>query len=851
MLEAAYILPLVPRLEWYNAVAPASALNAVNFSLPLDVAQYGLRDRQLAYRDLVVGAAIARVAMKVTDIWDFSAPKPILASQVSATLANNAGDYPTTPLACPGVVNHVDNRSLPLNASGVDSQLYARDLLIYQALQQAASALVENPVPDVLVPGVASSDLWALAYGINKSASVGYNLPLSPALFSAPDKYLAWRDNVLAAYVAATVNNLGNVYAVASKLLVQVAGAGSAEPEVYVLTSDDGRYRIWTSQPLIPGKLKLVYDRVTLTLAWSGESLSSVGGPAPMATSFSSSFNSTVTVVGALQGYLDAEFYRQKSARLNVRPWKDQPLFLTAQTQNYVIQNDNQPVVYQTDSVVIPVAGTVAFSTPIQVPSSCVRVGVIVEPSKELDILGFQVSKPVGSYASGTSLVFTQKATNTWFFTLPAGRLFFSLTYHDSTAQTLSFNVNCNYNEVAVFSGSLIYNQAPGTQVTSQLVEVDATGNPCTFTVSWDGAAGQFTLDKLSFFTQAASGEQIEYTLQVTLADSSNSSVSAPLTLSGVPGRVDCAWFDLCIPANLILPTMSLTWWPGGVADQPGSSTYSGTPSGDQVYLYVYAYDVRKFLSVETLPNPTAYDPYKQMLVEKALSSVQQSFSTYQAQQPTDYRTLDSTGAYVWDAAANSAWLSAVSQVETRLFNAFTVGGPGDVGRLALIPAGLQLDQGTRVLATSPLATPVLRTFQPWMSDFGALVAGADFIPMADNGCQSQGVVPFFTDFDVVPTVFGNPQAVPAIVDLQATSYLNGVQNGSEYIAYTFLNSGPSGGTVSQTVSWTATLINLVVGTSYTFTVVTMQTDLTTSASSEVDTVVTFTATSTTQQVSG
>ena len=622
-----------------------------------------------------------------------------------------------------------------------------------------------------------------------------------------------------------------------------------------MLISDDGRYRTWAAQPLIPGKLQLVYDRSSQTLAWSGETLSSVGGPVPMATSFSSAFSSTVTVVNDLQGYLDAEFYRQKSSRLNVRPWKDQTLFLTAQTQNYVIQNNTQPVIYQTDSVVVPVAGTAEFSAPIQVPSTCVRVGVIVEPSKELDILGFQVSNPVSSYISGTSLVYTQAAANTWLLTLPAGRLFFSLTYHDSTAQTLSFNINCSYSggagQVTVFKGSLIYNQAPGTLVTSQLVEVDATGNPCTFTVSWDGAAGQFALDKLSFFTQAASGEQIEYTVQVNLADSFNSSTSAPLTLSGTPGRVDCAWFDLCIPAMLTLPTMSLTWWPGGVADQPGSSTYSGSPTGDQLFLYVYSYDIRKFLAVETLPNPTTYDPYKQMLVERALSSVQQSFATYQAQQPTDYRVLDSTGAYVWSAAANSAWLSAISNVEARLFSAFTIGGPGDVGRLALIPAGLQLDQGTRVLATNALATPVLRTFQPWMSDFGALVAGPDFIPMADNGCQSQGVVPFFTDFDALPSVFGNPQAVPTLVDLQATSYLNGVQNGNEYIAYTFLNSGPSGGVVAQTVSWVATLINLAVGTSYTFTVVTVQTDLTTSASSEVDTVVTFTATSTTQQVSG
>src|SRR5208283_2154307 len=146
----------------------------------------------------------------------------------------------------------------------------------------------------------------------------------------------------------------------------------------------------------------------------------------------SSAFTSTVTVINDIPGYLDAELYRQKSARLNVRPWKDQTLFLTAQPQNYVLQNNLQPVIYQTDSVLIPVAGTASFSVPIEVPSTCVRVGLILEPSKEIDVLGFQVNSPsTGSYISGTSLVFQQAAANAWFFTLPAGRLFFSLTFHD------------------------------------------------------------------------------------------------------------------------------------------------------------------------------------------------------------------------------------------------------------------------------------------------------------------------------------------------------------------------------------------------------------------------------------
>ena len=846
MLESAYILPLVPRLDWANAVSPPNTLNSVNFSLPLDVGQYGLRDLQLAYRDLVVGAALAQVAMKCTDVWDFSAPKPILPYPASSVLANNAVDYPaTTPVAYPGRVDQVDNQSLPINASNTDSQLYARDVLIYQALQQAATALVENPIPITLAPGLVYSDLWALAYGLNQSASIGYNLPLSPALFSAPDKYLAWRDNTLAAYVAATVNNLGNIYAVAARLLVQVSGVSAAEPEVYVLVSDDGRHRTWAAQPLVLGKLQLVYDRVAQTLSWADVAMASVGGPAPVATSFISAFNNTVTVVNDLQGYLDADFYRQKSARLNVRPWKDQTLFSTAQPENYWLQDLTQPVIYQPDSVLISTAGTASFAVPQKVPASCTRVGLILEPSQEIDVLGYTAVGALSSSVNGTSLICAPAVASQWSFTLPSGRLFFSFTCHDGTGQALSFNVTCAYNGTTVFGGSILYNQLTGTQVTSQLVEIDSNGNPCVFTVTWDGAnsaASSFVLDKLSFFTQAQAGQQVEYTVQVALGGVT----SNMLTLAGVPGRVDCAWFDFCMPAGSTLPTLAVTWWPGGPSDQ------SSVPAGDQICLYIYAFDVRQFSAVETLPTPRAYDPYKQALVQRALGSVQQSFSSVQTAQPTDYRTLDAvTGDYLWTSESNTQWLNAISQVETRLFSAFTLGGPGDVGRLALIPAGLQLDEGTRVLATNAFALPVLRTFQPWMSDFGALVAGPDFIPLSDNGCQSQGLAPFHADFQAVPTVFGTPLVVPAIVDLQATSYFPGAPNGKEYIAYTIANTGPSGGTVSQTVAWTATFTNLIVGHTYTFVIVTMQTNLSTLAAAEVDIPVTFTATSTTQQISG
>ena len=825
MLQSAYILPLVPRLDWAKAVAPGPTLGTVAFDAALDVGQYAGRDRELAYRDLLVGAAIAQVALKTSDIWDFRAPRPALPYPAAGALQNAAVDLPPT-VGFPGTVDHVDNQSLPVNAAATDQQLYARDLLIYEALQQAAEQLADNPLPADVLPGLATSDLWALAYGISQgNVDAGYNLPLAPGLFSSTDQFLAWRDNVLAAYVAATVNNLGNVYAVASRLLVQVAGPNAAEPEVYALVSDDGRFRTWAAQPLVPGRLQLVFDRTTQTLSWAGEDLSDAGGPSPTATSFSSAFNSTVTVIYDVPGYLDAEYWRQKSARVNVRPWKDRTLFLTALPNNFVTSGG----LYQSDSVLLPVAGSATFGVPAQIPASCVRVGLTLQPSTDIDILGFQNLE--GS-ANGTAVTYYQGGTHSWQFPLPAGTLFFSLTFRDDTAQTLSFNLSCAYNGVAVFDGSLVYNQPAGTPVTSQLVQLNSPGGPGLFTVTWDGAAGQFTLDEISFFTQAASGQQVLYTVQVGLGGYS----SYPLTLAGVPGRVDAAWFDVCVTSALTQPTLTVSW--------------SG---GTQICLYVFAYDVRVFDTVETLPNPLAYDPYKQLLVQRAMESVQRSAAATQTTPPTDYRTLDpATGDHLWDAAANGAWLRAISLVETRLAQAFQLGGPGDVGRLALVPAGLQLDQGTRVLATDPNCTPVLRTFQAWMNDFGAVVAGPDFLPLVDNGCASQGLQPFTADFSAVPSAFGQFATEPTIVDIAAVSHYPGSPDGNQPLAYTVANPGPAGGTLSQTVDWTVTCINLTVGDAYTITATLSTYPLDGSLPPVLSNVyIYFTATTTTQQASG
>ncbi len=792
MIQSASILPLTEVFTWGRAILPGSSLTTVNTGAPVDVVGYRKRDQELAYRDIVLGALLTQVVIQVGDVWHFRARRPQLPATVSGEIFYDHSDAPAT-VSAPGSVDHVTNSSVPIDALTTDRDLYARDLILHESLRRAASILLENPI-DPLVPGLAASEAWSVAEGVRKVlASVGYNLPLDVALFKSPDVDLAARDNQLAVFIAQLQQEVSDIFARAGRLLVKTPGQ---EPDTYVLTSETDEAKVWSAFPLLPdGRLTVRYDKTRQTVSWLGEQ-PIASNPAPQGMTIPVA-GGDLTVIGSSPTVADAEFFRQKAARLNTRPYVDRIVFQTSSPELYLTGGG----LYQPSSVLLPIPGQLLFSLPILIPAGCTRVGLHVMPTKFISVLGFLNRT---RQADGTAVMLAAAGNVTFDVPLPIARVLMQVDITDKTARTSAFALEITANGNLVFDGAFTFNEAPGTSVLTQAFELDNSeadaAGPVTIVIAWRGGAGQLTINQLLFTTPLV-GDDLTYS--VSLQVGANQPTS-PVQVMGVAERQDVVWFDTLVAATTPNPVL-------GVSFQ----------GGNNAALVVNAYDLRIFDLRAALPNPAAYEPHKMSLALKALGSVGRAWGQSLATSPADPSTIVD-GVATWDGAANARWLSMIEAKEPRLLQAFSIAGPGDIGRPALIPDGLTLaDDGVTVLSNQPVGRqrPTYQLLQAWMLGFDARVAGSDFWPQADAGCASIGslnAIIVTADFDWALTLPSTGNGY--ITFLSSVSRLTGSPDGDSFTAYTINNAGPSGGTVKQTVTLTAGLDNLNVGAHYTLT---------------------------------
>lgn len=798
MPASAYLFPIPTRLEWENSAIPGDTLAMVDPTAPIDVAQYRTRDQELAYRDMVVAAAMARVVLKVSDIWGFSPQRPVIAASPEATLDAVPDDIASVALQAPGTVVYVDNQSVAFDALTTDEDLYVRDILLYEELYLAAAASLEleNPLAPLEDLTVRVGDSWSQATGLDEVFGIGYSLDFNTALFKQPDQHLAYRDNVLAGYLARLQVSLNQVWSQANRILLRIVDDVGVihEPETYTLLSDDGRYRTWQATPQLPNQLILKYDKLANTISWVGERLGQSGSPQVAANSVVVG-GALITRQPALQPASDSEFYRQKSARLPVKSFVDNTVYATSTPQNFAISVG----LYQPDSTLLTVPSSAAsFDVPIIVPAGCIRVGLLIKPSRDFSVLGFQ---NVEGLADGTAVTLTAAGTVSWSASLPNGRLYYSLTLTDKTAPTTAFAVRIRYNTTIIFDGSYVFNQSPDTALETQAVQFDSDGTPAIFSVEWLGGAGQLTINSINFVT--AVGATANYGLSVKLDDIG----SRPVQLTGISDRIDTVLFDLVVPTELTHPTLTIEWNGGG-----------------NMVLFIYEYDIKAFALVEPVSDPANFSAYKGSLVRSAVNSVTAAYARYIKANPTaEFRVYDALYGYTWTATSYATWLSMImTGGESRLTDAFQIAGPSDIGRPALIPEGLQSAGGSTVLANydSTLGVPVLRALQPWMLPFGARIAGPDFWPLDHPGCAWYGpleTIGVDADFDV--SISYVPSSSAQIVNVTTIQQLPGTPDIPGNRAYTTTNSGAAGGTVSQTVAFTVWMENLRVGAVYTLTI--------------------------------
>jgi hypothetical protein len=695
-IQSARIIPLPSTLTWGQARVPGDILTVVNVSAPVDVQSYASRDFELAYRDVILAALTAEVAIDAADIFGMDATRATLQGIPSGDLRNSGADRAS--LAFPGTINHVIPANRPLDAIQVDRQLYTRDLLLYEALARAAKIFTVPPLPSI-APALALSDAWSLAEGSSKRASVSGNLPLKVDLFKLPDAELAQRDNQMAMVIAQLAYELGDMYARATRLLVQVTDPdGAREPEVYTLMSDDGENRVFIVSPGLSDRNRVVYSRTLRTVTWLGEYYDDLG-----TSSFCGRLNlnlgeASVNVQGAKSTRPDAYFFKQKSGRLRLNTYKANPLYWQPNPVEDVSLSAG--AVYQPDGVYLPAPGSsVTFTPTISDGQAHYRLAIYFEPSRIARVFGSLNLNGVTADNSEDATLAGPGFLN-WQIKLIEGRYTVRFRFADMDSPTDNFDVRLVWNGEPIFEGIILYGRDPGTFIFS---------NP--FVLSADGEIGSFTIERVDNRTGKLTVGVVEFinvrdgnlSCKMTATMGARSSTAIFSSQSGRPDTLFFDFFD-AIPGtvNLYLDDVNI----GG--------------------LYLRVLDIRRFGAQRETPNAVGYRLWKRTFIGLALESVRRAYKETTAGLVTQPAFANAT---VWDINATESWMNSLEAAEPRLRQAFRVGRPGDVGQPALTPGGLFYDITNRIVRQLDMTDtfPNMQAFQPWMIAAGIYVFHQDF----------------------------------------------------------------------------------------------------------------------------
>lgn len=566
-LESALVIALRDTIKWESATEASATgtLTPVEPSLPFDSKTYQARDRQLAYRDLIVGAAVVEVSVQVGDVWNYSTLKPGMQGPAEFTLPFVGSEAGTLT----SQIRHVTNVSIPYDAARyADADLYGRDAIIYEVLARAcASTFVDPSIPVLDATGtvIPSTSIWSLGEGVPERYDINATLPLNRALFKVPDQNLADRDNQLAGYVAGLAQVLKNPFQHALRLYVQVEAYGTVqrEPDIYALTSDDGTNRVFQTEPALPGANQIIYDSYANTLQWVRERVDEVHVPQIYAMVIPGiELGQTIETLAEVPETKDAQYWRGKAGQL-------EPSGIVVSDTNLYLNNTNTDATVggydQYGSASLTVAGIMTFNMAGSLQPGDYRISVLTKPNNRVEIAGaqnvsdtsgtlggatFDINVPSGSISnkaylveSGNGIVYNgsvylpgeifagttadptysqygpvtstirQYSVN-FLLALPAGPWTTTLEYTNLTGFTDSFTIKGVYTASGADSVPVIQDVAPipftttnGNILVTPNANMDvADTGQFSFTVYWSGGEGQLHLRKLVFESEAVEG---------------------------------------------------------------------------------------------------------------------------------------------------------------------------------------------------------------------------------------------------------------------------------------------------------------------------------------------------------
>lgn len=820
-LESALVIELADAIKWAASLAPTAtdgSLTTVDLNAPLDITKYARRDRELAYRDIVNATAIVRVALHADTVWNADVIRPPLQGITSGNLPYSPGDTGRVD----STVVHVKNVSLPKDALSTDQDLMGRDQLVYEVLVKACSIFTDPPLT-TSGASIPSQTAWSQAEGVDYATQPSPALPLNRDAFKLSDVTLAERDNEVAAYAAKVCQLLKNPFAYATRLYVRVDGTDARDSEVYTLirvyyqvgvvydvgaevfyqtgwyraitptsnapTSADWisiaapTLRIWTAEPALPFRNRIVYDTNLKTLRWFRETAETIQVPQLFALSIPGMFfGQTVTTVPSVPERKDAQFWRQKASRISYSGTMATPLVSIPDTtilSSGVVQTD-------TVGLTAPSVLDVAFNTPLQ-KGHRYRVSALMRPSQSVEIFASHNLFGVPGTNQGVDFIGIYKPTLTlpgspvkYSLVLPPGNWTATLEYTNLSGSTAGFGVRVEVDGLIVkddtapflFQDSAGNSLTNGTLVTSDVIPFVTTGLAQTMAVTWTYGQGALSVHKIRLFS--ADRFEGEYYFQTQIFDGSNviQKEVATMESTGRKGIYEIAHFDFDAVANATNPHVRLTWL-----------------QSSELPIQFRQFSLSELNQTFATPGIEGFEAFKWECIRRAERSVQAAFTEHSRN--SLYGTVPdfTTDGTQWNAFSSDDWMSFIETNEPRLreiqnvdvvvvnrqyevsgsyvvynggtygdsatffgttvtdfvpyhgavlnqLGAFRLSLPSDMGAPGLLPLGLEfVTTGTGAIVQENLPidqVPTIAAMQPWMVEAGLYVVDDDFLsPMA------------------------------------------------------------------------------------------------------------------------
>ena len=718
---------LVPDIVVRTAGTVVDSLTQVDPYESFDWRKYSERDLQLLGRDHIVAAATVKVAATAAMVFGTRVDRPTQLDLTSTVLPANSLD--TGWIVPPnGTVQMVVPSSVPFDAIRSDQDLYGRDLILHEALARTSAIFSNPPIASSGTSVGTIGDTWSYADANPVTHGINPVLRLDVDLFKSPDRSLAFNDNGLGVYVAHISNFLKNPFVKAEQLLISVASTGtlSMEPEVYVHddSQDTVSTRTWTAEPKLDGRFKIVYHNDTGLLRWYPPDSNIIHIPQSQpfvddGTSISGPQGSQISFVVDTMDRKDSAFYAYKATQIITqnRVLSQQCLLSGAYSagidQGNLVQN-----------VQTTLSNSVRLESIPPLPASTVYVGLTLIPQSFYEILGCQFPQLTADSDSGGLFPAGTSTTAQYPIGLLAGNYQLEITYTNSGGDTpADFPVYISFGGSIVTSSPLVFGSnghVDGDAVT-QAFNVLSNGTSGDIIILWAGPVTSTSqLKILRVRVVSSDTSALSLRLSAQLLDSNSVIDSTTFEFNGLRNRPDCVVLKFDVPAPMVNTNIVV-----GLVK-----------NANLVALAINQVQVAIYQNLTPTPNADGYSGYPMSMLARAFDCVADSFNAI-----PDYADPRSSGS--WTPGSTQSWLSQIALQESRIYSAFRVGGPLDVGRPALVPNGVGYSVATGTISASSADTrPELLSATAWMLTQRFLVAEDSFLGQGPTVAAAVGCTP-------------------------------------------------------------------------------------------------------------